>query len=287
MKETGEITATANLNGDKLYQQRARQALPLLVRQASAEQPITYGNLAEELGIPNPRNLNFVLGAIGNALLKLSQVWEDDIPAIQAMVINKNSQLPGDGIAWFAVDARDFRTMSTKQKREIINAMLSDVYKYRKWNDVLQYFGLQPTKDLLILPDHIIFDGDHGESIEHRSLKEYIAHNPQAVGLPQSYAPGITEFIFGSADAIDVLFQTNEQWVGVEVKSSRSSTEDISRGLFQCVKYQALIEATLMVKQLPVNCHVLLAVEDKFPQRLIALRNVLNVPVYRIIREEA
>ncbi len=56
------------LIGDKLYQKRARLTLPLLVRQAKAEEPITYENLASELGMPNPRNLNYVLGSIGKAL---------------------------------------------------------------------------------------------------------------------------------------------------------------------------------------------------------------------------
>jgi hypothetical protein len=52
------------LSGSKLYQERARKALPLLVRQAKAEQPIYYSALAEYLDMPNPRNLNYVLDYI-------------------------------------------------------------------------------------------------------------------------------------------------------------------------------------------------------------------------------
>lgn len=44
--------------GSKLYQQRAQKALPILVRQAKARQSIYYSQLAQELGMPNPRNLN-------------------------------------------------------------------------------------------------------------------------------------------------------------------------------------------------------------------------------------
>jgi hypothetical protein len=50
-----------NLRGNKLFQERACQALPLLVRQAKAEKPICYSDLAEELRMPNPRNLDYVL----------------------------------------------------------------------------------------------------------------------------------------------------------------------------------------------------------------------------------
>jgi len=56
---------SAPISGEKLYQERARAALPLLVRQAQAGAPIFYSDLADELGMPNPRNLNYVLGSIG------------------------------------------------------------------------------------------------------------------------------------------------------------------------------------------------------------------------------
>jgi hypothetical protein len=49
---------TTIMSGDKLYQERARRAMPILVRQALASQPIYYSDLAEELGMSNPRNLN-------------------------------------------------------------------------------------------------------------------------------------------------------------------------------------------------------------------------------------
>ena len=55
-------------DGSKLFRKRAKQALPLLVAQAKAENTITYGLLAREMENPNPRNLNYVLGALGHEL---------------------------------------------------------------------------------------------------------------------------------------------------------------------------------------------------------------------------
>ncbi len=60
------------ISGDKAYQVHARAAFPLLVRQAQAGVPVFYSDLAEELGMPNPRNLNYVLGSIGQSLELLS-----------------------------------------------------------------------------------------------------------------------------------------------------------------------------------------------------------------------
>ena len=51
--DTAKIAAP--ITGDKLYQTRAREVLPILVRQAEAGTPIFYSALAAEVGIPNPR----------------------------------------------------------------------------------------------------------------------------------------------------------------------------------------------------------------------------------------
>ena len=71
------------LSGDKLYQQRARAALPLLVRQARIREVIVYSDLAHQLGMSNARNLNYVLGYVGEALRELSGEWGEQIPPIQ------------------------------------------------------------------------------------------------------------------------------------------------------------------------------------------------------------
>ena len=109
-KSTAEKTAIKDvLNGDMLYQKRARKALPILVRQAKAEQPIIYSDLAQELNMPNPRNLDYVLGAIGNALIGLGKERGEKIPPIQSLVINKGSLMPGEGFEGFLPDKGNLR----------------------------------------------------------------------------------------------------------------------------------------------------------------------------------
>jgi hypothetical protein len=108
MPETGEA-AVGLIDGEKKYQERARRALPILVRQAKAHETMFYGDLAAELGMSNPRTLNWPLGAIGNSMLRLAESWDRRVPPIQALVINKSTGLPGDGISWFAPDAENFK----------------------------------------------------------------------------------------------------------------------------------------------------------------------------------
>ena len=83
--ETAEIAEP--IWGDMLYQQRARLAFPMLVRQALAGKPLTYEDLAEELEMPNPRNLNYVLGSIGNAN-------HLGIPFLGVLLIDRRELLP-------------------------------------------------------------------------------------------------------------------------------------------------------------------------------------------------
>jgi hypothetical protein len=92
-----------------------------LVRQAHAQQPIFYSDLASELGMRNPRNLNFVLGSIGQTMIDLSESRGDEVPPIQALVINKATGLPGDGVGLW-LNERSFGALSSKQQRALVDA---------------------------------------------------------------------------------------------------------------------------------------------------------------------
>ena len=72
MVKTAEVAR--EFHGPKLYQARARAVLPILVRQAEAQQPVFYEALAQEVEIPNPRNLNYPLGCIGTTLNEMAQL---------------------------------------------------------------------------------------------------------------------------------------------------------------------------------------------------------------------
>lgn len=260
----------------------ARKALPILVRQANAEQSIFYSDLASELGMSNPRNLNYVLGTIGNALKDLSKKWRTQIPPIQCLVINKQTGIPGEGIGWFVQDTEKFKRSSRKQKRLIIQQMLTDVFSFDSWDNVLQHFALKPTTNKPIRLTSAKTKGSYGgagESEEHRKLKEYVARHPNLVGLSKDSLTTHTEYEFPSADAIDVLFQKRNEWIGIEVKSARSGIEDITRGLFQCIKYRALIEASQASEYHRPNARVVLVLEDPFPNELHWLKHILGVEV--------
>ncbi len=278
--ETSEVAKF--IEGEKLYQERARRALPLLVRQALASQPIFYSDLANELEMPNPRNLNYVLFSIGQTLQEISTAWKDEIPPISCLVINKNTGLPGEGVGGFITDKGSFGKLPRKQQRAVIDMELHKIYAYPRWRDVLKYLGLEYKKNRDYSPLLDTLAKQHhgsGESPYHKQCKEFVSRNPQIVGLPKSVGIGELEKSLPSGDIADVLFVHGKDWVIAEVKSKISDTVDIYRGLYQCVKYQAIAEAYQIEKGFQPSCRVALVLENDFPVELIQLKNLLGIEV--------
>lgn len=182
--------------GDKLYQQRAREAFPILVRQSIAGQPIFYSDLADELQMPNPRNLNYVLGSIGQTLQNLSLEWQEKIPPINCIVINKSTGLPGEGVGWFIDDKNKFETLPRKNQRAIVDVELQNIYAYRRWLEILHLLGLeyQQTTDYSVFANQArrrlgqgkanIIENSKSLSIKiHKFLDCLKAHSPDILSL--------------------------------------------------------------------------------------------------------
>jgi hypothetical protein len=269
--------------GGKLYQRRARLVLPLLVRQAKAGKEIYYSKLAPEVNMPNPRNLNYVLGAIGNALVELGRRTGRQIPVLNCIVLNKTNGLPGNGVSVFITKA-EYSKLTRTQKLNVVQKALMDIYTYPNWDWVLNELGLEPAIGLT--PEDLDGagrTGGSGESEEHRTFKDYIARHPEVLGL-SGVGKGITEVILPSADRLDVIFEQGELLIAVEVKSDKSNCLDIVRGLFQCVKYKSLIEAKQAVENKYPNSRVILALQGTFPTNLNLTRNILGIEVMDNLR---
>ena len=113
---------------------------------AKVHQSVFYKALADEMGMPFALNLNKVLGAIGNELINLGKQWQTKIPPIQCLVVNHHTGIPSRRIGWFVPDREAFLKATPQQKRQVIDAMLADVFAFDRWDEVLTAFGLQPAK---------------------------------------------------------------------------------------------------------------------------------------------
>ena len=126
--------------------------------------------------------------------------------------------------------------------------------------------------------------GGTAESEAHRRLKDYIARHPEVIKLGKSLAPGETEVVLPSGDTVDVLFQNTKLRIIVEVKSHISNEADLKRGLFQCVKYRAILKACRSLEGRGYEADARLALAGSLPKALIPVRNTLGVTVIENIR---
>jgi hypothetical protein len=284
----GTPSKTKNMFGPKSYQERARRALPILIRQASSKKPIHYEFLAAQLGMPNPRNLNWVLGSVGVTLNELAsrKDWNEEIPQIQSLVINKVTRLPGSGFEGFlAQRVPAYGRLSKAEKRAYLEGYWLDIFAYAYWPEVLKALdlaGLSGDEKTLLERAKSGSSGGGGEGPEHKALKQYVCDNPISVSLPPKFPIGRMEAPLPSGDKLDVLFHAKGRMLGVEVKSRISNDVDLMRGLFQCVKYRSVMEAERGYEGGLYNVDAVLVVGLKFPHHLRPLQNSLGVTVIEL-----
>jgi hypothetical protein len=278
MAKTAKVVP--DFHGPKLYQERARAVLPILVRQAEARQPVFYEALAQEVEMPNPRNLNYPLGCIGKTLNKIAEEWGSDVPPIEALVVNQATRLPGPGFDGF-LTIKGERWDTKEERKALIEQYWAGIYAYPYWDDVLKELLLEKTVDpaeaLIAMAGRT---GGGGEGPEHLALKMFVCANPQSVGLRKIDPAGTPEYRLPSGDSIDIIFEYPRRIHAVEAKPKSSSDSDLARGLFQCVKYRAVLQARASYERDRRDITVCLALGGSLPARLIPLRNSLNIDVF-------
>lgn len=245
-------------NGASL--QGALKALPYLVEHVRLQKdgvlnPLTYSDLALYIGrlkpdgSPMALGMGEVLGVVVELIHNATADWpvESRPPHITTIVVLKSGRdagLPDDGVKGFWPG---FELMTAAEKRAKINDEYFRILAYGDlWLKVLESVGLSP----LLQPNE---NGDSsggvpwggwggGESDAHKDLRHHVLRNPQLLGVvnPKFSA---TEHPLLSGDKLDAFFRTEDVWVGVEVKSLLSGDQDLERGIYQAVKYRAVLEA--------------------------------------------
>ena len=287
------------LQGDSWTKETARAALPILIWCAKNGRTITYGQLDQEIvnrGLGHhvmAVKYGYPAGLIGSALIETEEEWGEPIPPLNAIVVNAVSGLPGKGVNYYLEryyePDESVDDMSEDEKRAVVEDIHEDIFAYEHWDDVLNKYGLRPIWDGIaeeaVDADEIERPGrggwsSEGESKQHKKVKEFVASNPQVVGLPKNHSQGQTEYLFASGDKADVVFETENGYLGVEVKSIISNHPDLNRGLFQAVKYQALLRSEQKAVFSPPTARAVLVTECSLPAALQNLADVLGIAVY-------
>jgi len=275
----------AEFIGKPSWVHKAGETLQWLVKFAEARQTVTYGELSKRVGSVNPRTvLPRILGVVGRSLENLST----KVPPIQLLVVNQRTRIPGrSGLLGFLVHDRELlERLSLEDKRYQWEVAREKVFDW-DWQDTLRRFGLPPISSGSVQAHELereigaLCPESGGEQEDHRRLKEYVAGHPQVIGLKCSET-GLTEQVILSGDRLDVVFRLPKQWVAVEIKGKQSPEADVLRGIFQCVKYRAVLEAQrhyLKSSDSVPAVRVMLVLANALPHDFEWLQQILHLEV--------
>jgi hypothetical protein len=283
-----------------LTEQQARQALVELVKHVLQQEDgvlekLTYEDLAERInrldknGDPAARGMgHHVLGCMGRMLRDLGEKIGVPIPHLQATVVQKSGpdhDLPDVGISVFIPGWKEW---GRSQKEASLRVKYDEILQFGEaWNEVLRNLNLPPVSCVTDVSPGFRstpYGRSGGESAEHKALKKHLVQNPQILGLDETWK-AFEEWALPSGDKIDLLFQSPNAWVGVEVKSIVSDRDiyDYQRGIYQAVKYLAVLraigkaEAGQKEQLLPKtgSVRVLLVLQGRMPEEFkhIAIAN--------------
>lgn len=276
----------------------ANLALPILVDHVRRQTddvlvPLTYEQLAERLGRVNrhgnawARGIGHALGEVTLLIEAAAESWDerDKPPYLTTIVVSKSGKdagLPDVGIQhrW-----PSFSELSSADKRAKVGEEYRRILAYgERWLDVLESAGLQlPYEEGSdVGGGHVDGHGGWGggESEEHRALKAHVLAHPEFFDVKEGAGYfAVPEHALLSADVIDAFFGGDSAWTGVEVKSIRSADDDLERGIYQVVKYRAVLEAQALVQapESPPRVAVFLAVQRPLPKPLQEVAVRLNV----------
>lgn len=221
--------------------------IPILIKWAreSWDSPHYYADIAKSIG-SNLQSVGAWLGLIWSHVIHPRFPYA---PSLNALVCNQITHLPSDGLDYVFPN---YSKSSLKEQKEFVAKANLAAHEY-DWNPVLRELGLKPLdvlpfKELCDYNNRLFFGKGHskhlkgGENLFHKRLKEYIQEHPDKIGILEDITFSAIEHTVLSQDRIDVLIATKNTSYAIEVKSEISNDDDIIRGVFQAVKYKAVLE---------------------------------------------
>lgn len=259
--------------------QLVAQSIPILVRWAkSGITTNTYGDLIKELGMVRFSGIGYTLGCIEDVISALRKEIGEQIPTLNALVHGKDG-LPSYGFSYVYAD---YDSYPLEVKKALVDAENAKTIEYKHWDTVLQLLCLKPSLVNSKKDEEAIRSGKHygaGEGPQHKALKEYICAHPESVGI-RNVVKSDMEYILLSGDRLDVYFEQKDGTrIAVEVKSKISADDDILRGLYQCVKYKAILDAENKTHGVFGNTRSLLVIEGSLSESNQQVKDSLGINV--------
>ena len=227
-----------------------------LIQAARRRSSITYGEakrrLETEIGFSTI--FSAMMGKPAGWLMDQILDVRADCPPLNVLLVAQKDRLPSAGAGAYmanylnqpGLSTSGYRNRHRNRWRDAFEAAAADVYAFEDWDQVYLEAFEEPLPASVVPEGHEedgIPYGRHGEGSNHERLRLWIRDNPSEVRPAYIGFRSETEVVLDSADRVDVVFYGREETVALEVKSVDSNETDLRRGVFQCIKYRAVLEA--------------------------------------------
>lgn len=262
LRKFGMKQTNANLGSDVATKAMMRW----LVAATLDHSYLTYGTakdrLEREVGfdrIARSGRTGFTAGSMIDKLLRI----DPDAPLLNVLLVEQHTELPSDGAGSFLakrygeplLNRENAKNLYPKLWRRTFDKAAGEVYATpeSEWQRLFEACYHEPLTDEKISKnrntrksgkekDGITY-GRKGEGPHHKALRLWVCANPGLVRQKFASANTETEVILESADRVDAVFRLPRETVAIEVKSRDSNLIDLRRGVYQCIKYRAVLDA--------------------------------------------
>ena len=243
---------------ENLRQHAAEPLAQWLIHAARHRSSMNYGEAKRRLETEIGFDTIFspMMGVPAGALMDQILDVRPDCPLLNILLVRQGDGLPGVGAGGYMAEylgkprlaQNGFRNKYPNRWRTACDQIARDVYAFRDWDQVYQEAFDQP---LPAAPTHakgterdgINHHARGGEGPNHKALRLWVKNNPRRVRRDYGGFRTDTEVILESADRVDVVYYGSDLTIVIEVKSRDSDEVDLRRGVFQCIKYRAVMEA--------------------------------------------
>lgn len=261
-----------------------------LIEAAEQRSTMTYGEARTRLmnnhGFGKPYT-DTRLGWPAGELMGRLHDQDKGAPLLNTLLVRQDDGMPGEGAGEFFSQHFNDRKMGIEGAREqfpkrwkrYTSKAAEEVFAYKEWRQLYEATFSAPMPKARYLPNQPsekdgINYGRSGEGAQHKALRLWVRDNPQLVAPWLDVIESETEFQLESGDRVDVVYKGRDATIAIEVKSIKSNIDDLKRGVYQCVKYDAVLRATDPRKK--PNIIAVLVTEEPLTGYLSALCNRLG-----------
>ncbi len=194
------------------------------------------------------------IGPIAEAAQENIRKQNLSVPVLNVLLVRKDTRKPGSGaqiqLSKHFPNRRWLRGKDAHKNHlweRVVNEATEEVYAYSHWERLYQNVYGRAYEPTLFYAEEAeksgLRRGRGGEGENHKTLRLWVKENPEQIDKEFHSFSSLTEVELLSGDRVDVVLYGERKTVAIEVKSRKSNEADLCRGVYQCVKYRAVLLA--------------------------------------------